>query len=290
MSVPIKIGFIGSSTIGCRALHQCPDFALQMAGCLRERLTPSLEGYLKQEGIPLHTFQGISGLREFLEMQDSSLPFLIYQLDILVPSDLTETYRLFNLHRGDLMTNRGPNPDVWPILRGDSDTAISLHQINENVDSGIFLDEYRVSIELEDDVPTIRSKLEKGLPALLNSLSKHLHGDLLGRALCGGVYLPWVRNKDITINIESDSIDEIQRKIRSQKTYNGAIVFNDKGEKKYVTRLLEVIAPEHISEDKAEIPGLPHIIIKAKTRTLLFELNQEPKYPPLRDRQQTKRI
>ena len=51
----------------------------------------------------------------------------VYQLDMLVPGTLTKKYNFFIRN---LKTNRGPNPDIWPILLGHKTTQMSLHKLN----------------------------------------------------------------------------------------------------------------------------------------------------------------
>ena len=46
---------------------------------------------------------------------------------MLVPENLIQKFNFFNLHRGDLKTNRDPTPDIWTVLLG-------LHKINDKID------------------------------------------------------------------------------------------------------------------------------------------------------------
>lgn len=180
----------------------------------------------------------VSWKKEFtkeVEKFDSTVPFFIYQLDMLVPDNLTVAYNFYNVHRGDMWKNRGPNPDVWPILLGEDKTAISLHRINQLVDSGLFIDAVNVEIDENDHIGTIKDKQEAVFPQLVDSFYRYLTGDIEGIDLQGGTYHPWVKEEDFTIDLQKDSLKQIKRKVNSQIIYNGAIV-ELSGQKKYVNK------------------------------------------------------
>ena len=69
-----------------------------------------------------------------------------------------------------------------------------------------------------DDTVSVRSKLEKGLPRLVESLHEHLRGTRQGTVLSGGTYRPWIREIDFTIAPDTDSLDiylKLHRDIRA---------------------------------------------------------------------------
>ena len=269
--------FIGSSATGLAALLADPGFSVRGVLCLKKRVTPALQDVAARNGFRVHTFDWIRDFSTLIEGMSPDMPFLIYQLDMLVPGHLTERNRFFNLHRGDLATNRGPNPDVWPILLGHTETAMSLHQIDDRVDAGLLIDAYRVPIEPDDDIIATRKRLEEGLPTLIRSLHAHLGGKLAGEPVVDGTYRPWVTEADFTIDAAEDDLDAIRRKILCQRIYNGAIV-RDGASKHYVTGLLDVItdpkrdvADIEVNGDRLDVPS-PHGL-------LVFKRNPEPQYP-----------
>lgn len=283
-----EIVFIGSSHIGLYSLLESSHFKVLEVFCLANRLTNPLSSLIGKHGLPLKIFSDTKEFRWFVERHSSTMPFFIYQLDMLVPADLCGRYCFYNVHRGNLRTNRGPNPDVWPILNGDTETSLSLHRINDKVDSGILIDSFAISISPDDDTLSLRSRLEKGLPLLIESLYDHLKGVRSGTVLVNGIYRPWVKESDFTINLLTDSVSVISQKIRSQRQYNGAIILND-GVKYYVVDILE--SAIRASNTKfffiAENGAIQTCSI---SHALTFKRNMNPQCPPPPIRPPSKRL
>lgn len=67
-------------------------------------------------------------------------------------------YGILNLHCGKLPAYRGRAPISRTIMNGDKNLVMSIHQIDEGVDSGDLLIEKNVKIEVSDDVNSIYRK------------------------------------------------------------------------------------------------------------------------------------
>lgn len=283
-----EIVFIGSSSIGLKRLIENKSFIVSDVLCLKGRLNEELINISNKNGFTIKNFEWINAFREIIIQYPKTTPFFIYQLDMLVPKDLTEQYSFYNIHRGNLYTNRGPSPDIWPILNSDKETSISLHKINEKIDAGILIDAYDVKIIEDDDTITIKKKLEAGLPQLIKSLKKYMNGEIKGEILNQGIYRPWITAHDFTINIDVDTIETIKRKIRCQSQYNGAILFIN-NEKYYITDILKI----EKSTNNGSNPFLEkesEIKVKKGIDLITFKLNMNPKYPPLPVHPESKRI
>lgn len=272
-----EIVFIGSSPLGLRELVESGLFSVVKAVCLRARVTDALKSEAARFGLELELFDWIADFRDVIRQFPKGMPFFIYQLDMLVPADLIGGYDFYNVHRGNLMTNRGPNPDVRAILNGEPSTALSLHKINDKIDAGVLVDEYFVEIGPDDDTVSVQKKLEQGLPQLLTSLSEYLEGRKEGRELVDGAYYPWIEEYDFTIDPDRDSLEIADRKIRSQRQYNGAIVWIG-GEKKYVLAM-------HRTSDEGQVPGFRedgklYANVTIDSEEVVLELNPAPKCPP----------
>jgi hypothetical protein len=286
--VPADIVFIGSSTAGLLRLIESPHFVARGVLCLQKRVTTNLERLARDRGLELKTFKGVHDFRQLIGCYPASMPFLIYQLDMLIPGDLTDRYCFYNIHRGSLRTNRGPNPDVWPILNGDFVTELSLHRINDKVDSGVFIDSIEIPIERDDDTNTLPARMEQSLPALIESLHDYLTGVREGTDLSGGTYRPWIMEEDFTIDLGADSVEVIDRKIRSQRRYNGAILLVG-NQRLYVT---DIIAVRRRNEIASEMPASGNGIVNVSSQShdLSLRLNTDPKYPRVTKRPPSKRV
>lgn len=277
VATDVKIVYIGSSARGLIELTKHCGFKVLDALCLSKRITNDLRNIASQNNIPLTSFDWIPDFRKLILRYADGFPFLIYQLDMLVPADLTDRYRFFNLHRGNLFTNRGPNPEIWTILNGDKETSLSLHRINDKIDSGVLIDAYDVDVRPDDDIATIKAKMEQGLPMLISSLHEYLKQKRQGVKLVGGKYYPWVTESDFTIDIENDPIEIMERKIRSQRQYNGAIIYIN-SEKKYVVKIEDVQKPSNLDEEYQIIGD--KLKVKCQDNIICFKMNLNPQYPP----------
>lgn len=284
-----EIVYIGSSPLGLRKLVENHDFHVTDALCLEARVTPELSKTAREFGFEIKKFRWIKEFRDLIDTFQPQTKFFIYQLDMLVPGDLTEIHFFYNVHRGSLATNRGPNPDIWPILNGDAETSLSLHRINDKVDAGVLIAAEDVSILEDDDTHSVKQKLEERLPNLVRALAEHLGGTRGGTALQGGDYRPWITEKDFTIFLD-DSVDVIDRKIRSQRQYNGAILM-DGDQKLYVLDILEVEGrPWRPQRARSLQPTAKTLRVQTHAGPITFVLNPTPKYPPPPIRPPSKRV
>nr|WP_316640662.1 hypothetical protein [uncultured Roseateles sp.] len=283
-----EIVFIGSSSAGLDQLLKSPDFAVVEAFCLRSRVTPGLTEIAQGAGIPLVVFDGTAELRQAIERQPLTRPFFIYQLDMLVPADLALSYAFYNVHRGDMMSNRGPTPDIWPILDGASQSAISLHRIDDKVDAGWLIDAVPVELTAQDDPKSVCARMERHLPRLLGSLSAHLRGARPSQQLLGGRYRPWVTEADFTIDLHRDSPEVMDRKIRSQRPYNGALLWHG-SQRHYVVELLATETTPEVNRLELTVDG-ELLRCEAAFRRFVFRRNPTPRFPPLPLRPLSKRI
>ena len=86
-------------------------------------------------------------------------------------------YGIFNLHCGKLPKYRGRAPISRTIKNGDKDLVITLHKMDEGVDSGDIAVENKIRITLKDDVNSLYKKFSdnshKPIIELLNQLKRN---------------------------------------------------------------------------------------------------------------------
>jgi len=221
-----KLIYIGTSHSIIGKLKESGLFDFSKAICEEKRVSGLYKETLRKYEVELFTFTNkIDFERIINKFNKSDFIFLIYQLDMIVPANLANTYLFFNLHAGNLATNRGAHPIIWSILNNDSNTELTLHKINEKIDQGLVLGTYPVDIKQDDDAIVIKLNMEKGLFYLFENLISHVKGENVGLPAKGGIYHKPIQEKDYTIDIFNDSKSTILNKIRSQKQYNGAILY-----------------------------------------------------------------
>lgn len=68
---------------------------------------------------------------------------------------------IVNMHGGLLPKYRGANVLNWAIINGEYETGVTLHYIDEKIDTGNIIVQRSVPILLDDTALTLREKLEK---------------------------------------------------------------------------------------------------------------------------------
>ncbi len=88
-------------------------------------------------------------------------------------------YGTLNIHASLLPRYRGPNPIAEAILQGESETGISIMQLDAGIDTGPVLARQSLSIAADDTTGTLTGKLaELGAQTLLNVLPSWIAGTL----------------------------------------------------------------------------------------------------------------
>lgn len=76
---------------------------------------------------------------------------LVFAFGHILKSDLLRApkYGFWNVHPSALPAYRGPSPIVFPMLLGDSESAISLIQMDEKMDHGAIISQEKTDIPLD---------------------------------------------------------------------------------------------------------------------------------------------
>jgi methionyl-tRNA formyltransferase len=68
-------------------------------------------------------------------------------------------YGCINLHPSLLPNYRGLSPQHWPIINGDNETGITVHFINEGIDTGAIILQHKIKIEPDIHVAGLQVKM-----------------------------------------------------------------------------------------------------------------------------------
>lgn len=87
----------------------------------------------------------------------------------LLPAPLLQAaeHGALNVHPSLLPRHRGAAPIPWAILRGDTETGITIFLMDARLDHGPFLRQARVPIQMTDTAVTLADRLGRQAPAVL---------------------------------------------------------------------------------------------------------------------------
>lgn len=93
----------------------------------------------------------------------------------LIPSDLLAlpTHGLLGLHPSLLPKYRGAAPVAWALLKGETETGVTIFRLNERLDAGAIVGQRRVAIAPQEDAAALTARLaEIGAEELLGALAR----------------------------------------------------------------------------------------------------------------------
>ena len=110
---------------------------------------------------------------------------------ILQPVFLTNFKTCINIHPSLLPAYRGPEPIVWGLLEGASTYGLTLHLVDEGIDTGAIVCQAEVNHSLIPLIYLVEQKLAATLPQLIKqTLRKLAQGTLDVHQQNGGFYKP----------------------------------------------------------------------------------------------------
>jgi methionyl-tRNA formyltransferase len=133
---------------------------------------PSLRKAAEVAGIQIEGFVGgvLAGRGVFISLE----------FDKIVVPETSEGIKFYNIHFSLLPKYRGCFTSFWPIFNGDSETGVTLHEIDSGIDTGKIIDQH--TIPLSADV-TARELYEiyqdEGLKLFVNNLENIISGNFV---------------------------------------------------------------------------------------------------------------
>ncbi len=97
----------------------------------------------------------------------------------ILPRELFALPRLgsFNVHPSLLPKGRGPAPIRWTLIRGETETGVTIIQLTELVDGGGILKQVKVPVEPDEDFGSLHDRLSKlGAQLLVQTLDEFERG------------------------------------------------------------------------------------------------------------------
>ena len=160
---------------------------------------------------------------------------LVMTFPYILPKCVLElpTKGFINFHYGLLPQCRGPQPILWHILNADVNAGITLHLLDEGIDTGPIVLQEKLTIGLDDTYGIIQSKLAhlgaKSAATLFKILS---FGSIIPSIAQDETKAAYYKNptaKDLTISFKEMDSHKILRTINACNPWNkaaGAVVSN----------------------------------------------------------------
>ena len=226
----MRIVFAGTAAFAAPTLrhlveagHEIPLVVTQPdrpAGRGLKLLESPIKRQAMEAGLPIFQPERIrepEAVRRITELSPDALVVVAYGQ--IVPQSLLDAPRLgaINLHASLLPRHRGPAPIAWAILSGDSETGVTVIQMDAGVDTGPMLAQERVPIRWDETAPMLEEKLsEIGARVLLRTLEQLERGEVtpVPQPNEGATHAPRLKSEDGRLSNEM-SATEIDRRVRA---------------------------------------------------------------------------
>jgi len=102
----------------------------------------------------------------------------------IIPKEIFDIpiFRTINIHPSYLPAYRGQHVVNWAIINGEKETGVTIHYIDEEIDTGDIIVQKKISILFEDDVNTLHDKI---YPEACELLIRVLHCIASGKQIIG---------------------------------------------------------------------------------------------------------
>jgi methionyl-tRNA formyltransferase len=138
----------------------------------------------------------------------------------ILPASLLTAPRLgtINVHASLLPRHRGPAPIEWSILNGDTETGITIMQMDAGVDTGPILAQARVPLAPDATAGPLEGQLANlGARLMVETLDGLQRGAItpVPQPAEGATHAPRLKSEDGKLNPATMSAQEIDRRVRA---------------------------------------------------------------------------
>ncbi len=104
-----------------------------------------------------------------------------------------------NIHNAPLPKYRGMLPNFWQLYNGEKEAGITIHRINEGIDTGDIVEQQFVPIEETDSLDSLIVKTKRlGAYLMIDVIEKFRRGTVSFREMPkGGSYFSFPNRKDV---------------------------------------------------------------------------------------------
>ncbi|MBD3413761.1 MAG: methionyl-tRNA formyltransferase [Candidatus Aminicenantes bacterium] len=225
-----------------------------------QSLQPSpVKKYALHNNIPVYQPRKIREDSKCLEILKDIQPdiHVVVAFGQIMPSEIIylPDYDSINLHFSFLPKYRGASPVQWAVLKGETQTGITIFRLNEKMDQGDILARKKVPIQPEENAAQLEERLaEKGADFLVETLSQIKTIQLAPQDHSQATYAPLIKKKDGKIDWEKDA-PSIHNQVRAFFSWPSSFSF-------FHEKRIKIIQTKNLNQktEKSAAPGeITHI-------------------------------
>ncbi len=133
----------------------------------------SVADYCRDRGIPVHLPENVNS-HPWPDAIRSARPDYLFSFyyRLILSEEILSIPRVcsMNVHGSLLPKYRGRAPVNWVLVKGETETGVTLHVMTEKPDAGDIVGQAAVPISFEDTALTLFGKMEKAAESLLSGL------------------------------------------------------------------------------------------------------------------------
>jgi methionyl-tRNA formyltransferase len=98
-----------------------------------------------------------------------------------IPMAMTSSFRLggINIHASYLPLYRGVHPVNWALINGENEIGVTIHRMDDNIDTGDIIKQEMIPVKIEDDINTMVAKLtDLGAELLVDVIRQYRDGSV----------------------------------------------------------------------------------------------------------------
>lgn len=154
---------------------------------------------------------------------------VVVDFGLIIPEKIINLfkYKIVNIHPSLLPKYRGPSPIQQTILNGDRFAGMTLMQIDNKMDSGPIVSQYKVKLRGNETTAVLKDYLsDLGATILLDTLPYYISGEMKPKAQKENrvSYTRIISKSDGEIGADEDPI-QVERKIRALNPWPGVYTY-----------------------------------------------------------------
>lgn len=175
----MKLCIAGKNNIAVDCLYFAMNFLTKNNICVivnkndefKNKWQRSLGFYANFENIAIRSLEEVQKIEDIV--------FLSLEFDRIIKPNLFKTSRLYNIHFSLLPEYKGMYTALLPILHGKKKSGVSLHKIDNGIDTGDIIEQTIIDIENITSYNLYNKYLEEGTKLVCSNMHQLLHDNVI---------------------------------------------------------------------------------------------------------------